>query len=185
MKTLLKSLTLVAALALLTACGSGKTSGWKRLAESDVDQKSYAIAYGATAQTYLDRVNASYDIDSFMHGVDDWFNKKVTLPIEQIRASLLNRMLDHNVYAYYSGVLYASELQQNAVRLSPKCWEIVQPASMAQGIHDAMLDLQKNKVRDDEYIKKGAEQILHLCVEQVEADQKAADQAPKKVSNKK
>lgn len=181
MKSVLKSLTLMVAVAVLAAC-SGKTSGWKRLADSEVDQKSYAIAYSATAQTYLDRVNESYDIDAFMHGVDDWYNKKVSLPIEQIRASLLNRMLDHDVYAYYSGVLYAAELQQNATRLSPKCWEIVQPASMSQGIHDAMLDLQKNKLRDDEYIKKGAEDILHLCVEQVEADQKAVK--PKKTKTK-
>lgn len=182
MKSVLKSLSLIAVLAVLTACGSGKTSGWKRLADAEVDQKSYAIAYGATAQTYLDRVNESYDIDSFMHGVDDWYNKKVSLPIEQIRASLLNRMLDHNVYAYYSGVLYASEFQANATRLSPKCWEIVQPASVSQGIHDAMLDLQKNKVRDDEYIRKGAEDVLHLCVEKVEAEQKA--EQPKKSKKK-
>ncbi|QIM63520.1 hypothetical protein A1D29_09605 [Pasteurellaceae bacterium Orientalotternb1] len=179
MKSVLKSLTLMAVVAVLAAC-SGKTNGWKRLADSEIDQKSYAIAYGATVQTYLDRVNESYDIDSFMHGVDDWYNRKVSLPIEQIRASLLNRMLDHDVYAYYSGVLYAAELQQNAIRLSPKCWDIVQPPSISQGIHDAMLDLQKNKVRDDAYIKKGAEEILHLCVEQVEADQKAEKTKKKK-----
>ncbi|QIM64890.1 hypothetical protein [Frederiksenia canicola] len=180
MKSVLKSLTLITVFAVLTACGSGKTSGWKRLAANEVDQKSYAIAYSATAQTYLDRVNESYDIDSFMHGVDDWYTKKVALPIEQIRASLLNRMLDHDVYAYYSGVLYAAELQQNAIRLSPKCWDIVQPPSLSQGIHDAMLDLQKNTVRDDAYIKKGAEDVLHLCVEQVEADQKAEKAKKKK-----
>ena len=171
MKSLLKSFFVISTIFVLAACSSSKTSGWKRLSESEIDQKSYAIAYGATAQTYLDRVNQSYDIDSFMHGVDDWYNQKVTLPIEQIRASLLNRMLDHNVYAYYSGVLYASELQANSNRLSPKCWSFVEPKSITQGIHDAMLDLQKGKVRDDEYIKKGAEQILHLCVEQIEAEQ--------------
>lgn len=173
MKSIVKSLSLVVIIAVLAGCGSSKTSTWKRLANSEIDQKSYAVAYSATAQTYQDRVNESYDIESFMQGADDWYNKKVMLPIEQIRASLLNRMLDHNVYAYYSGVLYASELQHNATRLSPKCWEIFQPASMTQGIYDAMIDLQKNKVRDDEYLKNGTEQMLHLCVEQVETDHKS------------
>ena len=181
MKLHFKSLVLVSALFFITACSMTKSPSWKRLSDHEVDQKSYAIGYGATAQTYLDRVNESYDIDSFMNGASDWFNQKVTLPIEQIRASLLNRMLDHNIYAYYSGVLYAAELQQNSNRLSPTCWSFVQPNSIAQGIHDAMLDLQKNKVRDDEYIKQGAEQILHLCVKQVEKEQKA----PKKAKAKK
>lgn len=184
MKTLLKSLALVSVFAVLTACGSGKSGGWTRLADSEVDQKSYAIGYAATAQTYLDRVNESYDINAFMHGADDWYSNKVALPVEQIRASLLNRMLDHNVYAYYSGVLYAAELQANSNRLSPKCWSLVQPKSITQGIHDAMLDLQKNKVRDDEYIKNGAEQILHLCVEQVEKDEQAVKKSAKKATQK-
>ncbi|WP_373779072.1 hypothetical protein [Glaesserella sp.] len=172
MKSLFKSFFVVSALFVIAAC-SGK-SGWNRIPDAEIDQKSYAIGYGATAQTYLDRVNENYDIDSFMQGVDDWFNKRVNLPIEQIRASLLNRMLDHDVYAYYSGVLYAAELQANSNRLSPTCWSFVHTNSITQGIHDAMMDLQKNKVRDDEYIHKGAEQILHLCVEQVEADAKKA-----------
>lgn len=172
MKSLLKSLFIVSALFVIASCSS--KGGWKRIPDAEVDQKSYAIGYGATAQTYLDRVNESYDIDSFMHGVDDWFNKKVNLPIEQIRASLLNRMLDHDVYAYYSGVLYAAELQANANRLSPSCWSFVHSVSITQGIHDAMLDLQKGKIRDDKYISDGAEQILHLCVKQVEQDAKKA-----------
>lgn len=180
MKSFVKSLFVIVALATLAACGSHKTSGWKRLNAAEIDQKSYAIGYGATAQTYLDRVNASYDIDAFMHGADDWYSQKVDLPIEQIRASLLNRMLDHNIYAYYSGVLYAAELQANANRLSPKCWAIVESKSLSQGIHDAMLDLQKGSVRDDDYIKKGAEQILHLCVEQVEAEQPKQPAKPAK-----
>lgn len=180
MKSQLKSLVLASTMLFITACSMTNNMSWKRLSDGEIDQKSYAIGYAATAQTYLDRVNESYDIDSFMNGTSDWFNKKVTLPIEQIRASLLNRMLDHNVYAYYSGVLYAAELQQNSNRLSPTCWSFVQPNSIAQGIHDAMLDLQKNKVRDDEYIKRGAEQILDLCVKQVEKEQKVPEKSKAK-----
>ena len=178
MKSLLKSWFVISTLFVLAAC-STKTGGWNRIPDSQVDQKSYAIGYGAAAQTYQDRVNESYDIDSFMHGTDDWFTNKVTLPIEQIRASLLNRMLDHDVYAYYSGVLYAAEFQQNVNRLSPTCWNaFVQTPSLTQGIHDAMLDLQKGKKRDDEYIAKGAEQIIHLCVERIEAEEQNAHPAP-------
>lgn len=171
MKSLCKMILVISTLFFVAACSM--KSGWKRIPNAQIDQKSYAIGYGATAQTYLDRVNKSYDIDSFMHGADDWFTKKVDLSVEEIRSSLFNRMLDHNVYAYYSGVLYAAELQQNFNRLSPRCWEFIQPSSITQGIHDAMLDLQQGKVRDDKYIHQGAEQILHLCVEQIEAEQKS------------
>lgn len=170
MKRLIKSILVFTTLSFLVACSSHKSS-WTRLNENEIDQKSYAIAYGATAQTYADRVNASYDIDAFMNGVNDWYTKKVTLPVEQIRAMTMNRMLDHNIYAYYSGVLYASDLQGNFNHLDPNCWNLIQPTSMTQGIHDAMLDLQKNSVRGDEYIKNGVEQILHLCVKTIAEDE--------------
>ncbi|MEG9474800.1 hypothetical protein [Mannheimia indoligenes] len=170
MKKTIKSILMITAVAFLAACSSNKGS-WTRLNEAEVDQKSYAIAYGATAQTYKDRVNETYDINSFMNGVNDWYTKKVALPIEQIRAMTINRMLDHNVYAYYSGILYAADLQANFNHLDPNCWNLVQPTSMTQGIHDAMLDLQKNKVRGDDYIKNGVEQILHLCVKTIAEDE--------------
>ncbi|QIM67154.1 hypothetical protein A4G16_07095 [Mannheimia granulomatis] len=170
MKHFIKSILVFTTLSVLVACSS-KNSSWTRLNDNEVDQKSYAIAYGATAQTYADRVNKSYDINAFMNGVNDWYTKKVTLPVEQIRAMTMNRMLDHNIYAYYSGVLYAADLQSNFNHLDPNCWGLVQPTSITQGIHDAMLDLQKNKVRGDEYIKNGVEQILHLCVKTIAEDE--------------
>lgn len=170
MKCFFKSILMFTTLTFLIACSSNK-SNWTRLNESEVDQKSYSIAYGATAQTYADRVNESYDINAFMNGVNDWFTKKVTLPVEQIRAMIMNRMLDHHIYAYYSGILYASDLQGNFNYLDPNCWNLVQPASMTQGIYDAMLGLQRNDVRDDEYIKNGVEEILHLCVKTIAEDE--------------
>ncbi|HGO5853540.1 TPA: hypothetical protein ACK3JH_000378 [Mannheimia haemolytica] len=184
MKKTIKSILLFATLAFLAACSSNK-SGWNRLNDAEVDQKSYAIAYGATAQTYKDRVNESYDINSFMNGVNDWYTKKVNLPVEQIRAMTINRMLDHPVYAYYSGVLYAADLQGNFNHLDPNCWSLVQPASMTQGIHDAMLDLQKNKVRGDDYIKNGVEQILHLCVKTIAEDENKSQAKGKTISKAK
>lgn len=173
MKKLMRMILTFATLSILVACSSNQGS-WSRLKESDVDQKSYAIAYGATAQTYADRVNGSYDIDAFMNGVNDWYTKKVSLPVEQIRAMTMNRMLDHNIYAYYSGVLYAADLQGNFNHLDPNCWNFVKSDSLTQGIHDAMLDLQKNTVRGDEYIKNGVEQILHLCVKTIAEDENKA-----------
>ncbi|ANF67756.1 hypothetical protein A6041_03910 [[Haemophilus] ducreyi] len=186
MKFLLVFLTLI-----LSACSSKGT--WTRLNASEVDQKSYAIGYGTTVQTYTDRVNDSYDINAFINGVNDWYNNKIRMPAPQIRVMILNRMLDHNIYAYYSGVLYAADLQGNFNHLDPECWKLVQTPSISQGIHDAMLDLQKNSVRSDEYIENGVEKILHLCVKtMVEDEQQAkakkksikADKKPSKVSKK-
>lgn len=172
MKFGLKSLIALVSLCVLSACGSGKSSDWVRLSADQIDQKSYAIGYSTTALSYLDRVNEHYDINAFMHGADDWYRHKINLPVEQIRASLLNRMLDHPVYAYYSGVLYAAELQQNLSRLSPKCWEAVEPKSVNQGIHDAMLDLkQTNQPRNDEYLQHGADMLSQLCVAHLEQKQ--------------
>ncbi|MDH2924333.1 hypothetical protein A4A71_02980 [Nicoletella semolina] len=172
MKSLFNTTVVAFIFFILTGCVND-SSGWKRLPDSQVDQKSYAIGYSTTAQTYLERVNETYDIQAFIRGSNDWLNQKIALPVEQIRASLLNRMLDHPVYAYYSGVLYAAELQNNFNRLSQNCWHFVQSASLIQGIWDAMYDIRKNSVRDDQYIQQGADQFLHLCVLQLESEQKA------------
>lgn len=176
MKTLLKSCFFIV---LFVLVGCSNQSGWKRLAEHEIDQKSYAIGYTTTAQTYLDRVNETYDIEGFGRGAKDWLDDKVNLPVEQIRSSLLNRILDHPIYAYYSGVLFAADLQNNFKRLSTHCWSIIQSPSLVQGIFDAMADLKKKKVRDDNYLSKGTEQILHQCVEQMEKEQ-PSDKKPAK-----
>lgn len=75
MKKTIKSILMMTTIAFLVACSSNK-NGWKLLNYSAVDQKSYAIAYSTTAQTYQDRVNESYDINAFMNGVNDWYTKK-------------------------------------------------------------------------------------------------------------
>lgn len=167
MKSLIYYITVCVFAAWLAGCSTNNGS-FKLLDKSEIDQKSYAVAYESTVQTYQDRVNGSYDIESFIRGVNEWYSNEVPLPIEQIRASLLNRMMDHNIYAYYSGVLFAADLQQNFSRLSRECWSMIQPQSMTQGIYDAMKDLQKNNVRNDKYLSQGAEQLLKLCVKSVE-----------------
>lgn len=169
MKTLHK-LGLITALMSLVACSSTQNE-WQRLDSNQVDQKSYAVGYGTAAQTYEGRVNATFDVNAFMNGVNDWYNGKIGLPLEQIRASMLNRMLDHHIYAYYSGAEYAADLQGKFNYVDPNCWKLVQPQSITQGIHDAMLDLQKNKIRDDAYIKQGVDDLLHQCVKTVAEDE--------------
>ncbi|AGH38029.1 hypothetical protein F542_14550 [Bibersteinia trehalosi USDA-ARS-USMARC-188] len=175
MKRVMKSCFLVGVGIWLAGCYSSSNS-WNRMDPQQIDQKSYAIAYAGTAQAYEDRVNGSYDIDSYIRGVDDYFNNRNSLPIEQIRGSLMNRFLDHNIYAYYSGIIDANSFQSKANYLSPKCWKLIDTQSATQGIHDAMLDLQKGSVRNDNYIKQGADLILHECVEKVEEENKAAVQ---------
>lgn len=179
MKNRLKPLFLFCTASFIVGCSS-QPVGWQRLSEQEIDQKSYAIAYAGTAQTYEDRVNESYDIDSYMRGVNDYFTNRYEMPIEQIRSGLMNRMLDHNMYAYYSGILDANSFQSKANYLSPSCWKLIDTKSATQGIHDAMLDLKKGSVRNDAYIKDGADQILLECVEKVEADNKPAANATTK-----
>lgn len=164
MKTFFKSLSVAFSYLLLTACISSTSNDWQPI-RGEVDQKSYAIGYETTAQTYQDRVSQHFDIRAFMKGADHWFNQKITLPIEQIRLGMFNRMLDGDVYAYNSGILYAEELQQNIQRLSPNCWgEVINTKSLMQGIFAAMSDVQKNRVRDDDYLREGTEQVLQQCV---------------------
>lgn len=171
---------------LLSACSNNTPS---RLSKDQIDDKSYAVSYGVTGQTYKDRVTANYDIASFTKGVSDWYYGKVNMPIEQIRATTLNRLMDHNVYAYYSGILFAEGFQSNVNHLDANCWGLLDKASMVQGIDDAMHDLQKGQIRDDEYIRKGADDIIHLCVKTIIDDEHKAEQEkpqakPKKASHK-
>ena len=136
------------------------------LPEDKIDQKSYASAYEATIATYKGRVDKDYFVNSFASGAKDWFSGKILVPVDQIKAKLLSGGgIDSNLYAYYSGVLHANALQTNFGKVSPTCWQKVDADSVTQGIYDAMLDLQKDKVRgeNDEYIVQGSEQLLKAC----------------------
>lgn len=136
------------------------------LDEDQIDQKSYASAYAATVQTYSGRVNKDYDVNSFANGANDWYLNRILVPIDEVKTKLYQGGgVDSQVYAYYSGVVFAYELQNNFNRLSADCWRNISPSSATQGIYDAMLDLQKGQPRslDDEYIAQGSDQILKLC----------------------
>lgn len=165
MKFLKKIILLVVTVFVVNACSS---SVFQQVSKNNLDQKSFAVGYGTAAQTYEGRVNQSYDIESFIKGVDNFYTGQVKLPIEQIRANTLNRMMDHDVYAYNMGILFASDLKANFYKISADCWNLVDSKSITQGIYEAMIDLQKDQVRHDDYIKNGYDELLHTCVKKVE-----------------
>ncbi|CAM3817974.1 hypothetical protein ACLSY8_02095 [Avibacterium avium] len=136
------------------------------LDKEKIDKKSYASAYAATVQTYSGRVNEDYDVNSFASGVNDWYLNRILVPIEEVKAKLYQGGgVDSQVYAYYSGVVFASELQNNFNRLSANCWSQISQPSATQGIYDAMRDLQKGQPRslDEGYIAEGSDQVLKVC----------------------
>lgn len=136
------------------------------LDDDKIDQKSYASAYAATVQTYSGRVNEDYDVNSFASGANDWYLNRILVPIDEVKAKLYQGGgVDSQVYAYYSGVVFAHELQNNFNRVSANCWSQINSPSVTQGIYDAMLDLRKGQPRspDDEYIAQGSDQILKVC----------------------
>ena len=110
MKNLVK-IFLICTVGFLAAC-SNKNTTLPRLSETELDQKSYAIAYSVTGQTYKDRVTKDYDIAQFTQGVMNWYYNRVPMPIEQIQALTINRLVDHKEYAYNSGVIFADAFQQ-------------------------------------------------------------------------
>ena len=167
-----KKISFIAMMAVLSACSSvtnyipfmGNSKPVINLDEDKIDQKSYAVAYASTVQTYKGQVKDDYDVNSFGNGVKQYYEGAILVPIDQVKAKLASG-IDSNVHAYYSGVVFASDLQGNFSRLSQTCWSKIDRPSMTQGIYDAMIDLKKGKARseDDEYISKGSEQLLQSC----------------------
>ncbi|TCP93205.1 hypothetical protein EDC44_1234 [Cricetibacter osteomyelitidis] len=172
---MLKKLSfIVVSTILLSACSSwsdyipfiGGSKSVINLEQNKIDQKSYAVAYQATVQTYTGRVSEDYLVDDFARGANDWLMGRVSLLLEQIRQNLYSEKgVETKTFAYYSGVIFAGDLQSNFSRLNVNCWSNIDRASLSQGIYDAMLDLRGNKVRseNDEYLVKGSEQLLNVC----------------------
>lgn len=135
------------------------------LDQEQIDQKSYAVAYEAAVQSYGERVNQDYDINSFTSGVNDWYLGRILVPLEQIKTNLYHGMSDPSVFAYYSGVVFAAELQQNFSRLSANCWQQIDRPSLTLGIYEALRDLKQQKVRseNDKFLVQGSDQLLNAC----------------------
>lgn len=131
-----------------------------------IDQKSYATAYEATLQTYHDRVGEHFYVNQFNKGVQDWFADRILIPVNTIREKISQGGHDSKNYAYFSGVLFASDLQTNFQRLGNKCWQAINIASLSIGIQDAMQDLKQHtaKSQDDPYLQDGTQQLLPFCI---------------------
>ncbi|MFC0308567.1 hypothetical protein ACFFHK_02455 [Gallibacterium trehalosifermentans] len=149
----------------LTACTS-KTVNKPviELAPEQIVQTSYAPAYEATQQTYQGRVNNKFYVDSFTHGVIDWFNGKYKQPIAELKYQLYEqgRGFDAYVYDYYSGMIFAADLQANFQYLH--CWQGVDIPSLQQGIYDALRDLQAQRpTNNSDWIVQGSEKFATQC----------------------
>lgn len=134
------------------------------LSKDQLDQKSYAVAYETTVASYQGKVNQDYDVNSFAGGVQDWFSQRILVSIADIKTKL-GKGLNSDIHAYYSGVVFAYDLQQNFSRLGKNCWGKIDRPSLSQGIYEAMLDLRKGKDRsqEDKYIIQGSEMLLKMC----------------------
>lgn len=166
--SMFKKLSMATIVIALSGCSSlpflGNAKSVINLEQSQIDQKSYAVAYSATIQSHTGLVKKDYDVHSFASGAKDWYNNRILVSVDQIKAKLATGM-ESQIHAYYSGVVFASELQQNFSRLSQNCWGNIHHPSLTQGIYDAMLDLQKGEVRseNDDYLTQGSEQLLKVC----------------------
>ncbi len=134
------------------------------LDKKEIDQKSYAVGYASALATYKGQVNENYDVHSFANGAKEWYERKILVSLDQIRTRLAQG-LDSNAHAYYSGVVFAADLQNNFARVSQNCWSQVQTPSLTQGIYDAMIDLQKNQAKseEDSELVQGQEELLKIC----------------------
>lgn len=134
------------------------------LSKEQLDQKSYAVAYEATIHSKKAIVNKDYDVNSFSVGVKDWFERRVSMSVHDIEMKLALG-LESKIHAYYSGAVFAANLQKNFSRLSKTCWQKIDPPSLSQGVYEAMLDLKKGMDRSetDGYISQGSEILLKVC----------------------
>jgi hypothetical protein len=148
---------------ILIGCSSSKPV--IDLPDSQRDQTSYAIAYQTTVQSFQGIVDKNYEVDAFTRGAQAWYRGDIKESVATVRDRLYNQLQDSNVYAFRSGIVFAGELQNNFSRLNKNCWSTLNKPSLTQGIYDAMRDLRKDKIRDenDQYLVIGTEKFLSLC----------------------
>lgn len=161
----MKKVLLIISVLLLSAC-AGKTPPKPviELPPEQIVQTSYAPAYEATQQTYQGRVNDKFYVDSFEHGVLDWFKGKYKQPISELKHQLYDqgKGFDAYIYDYYSGMIFAADLQSNFQHLN--CWQGIDLPSLQQGIYDALRDLQAQRsAKNKTWIEQGSEKFAQQC----------------------
>ncbi|TNH04586.1 hypothetical protein FHQ26_07180 [Testudinibacter sp. TR-2022] len=159
---MLKKLISTSFILLLIGCSNKAVID---LPDSQRDAKSYAIAYQTTVQSFQGIVGENYEVDDFTRGAQAWYRGDIKTSIANIRDQLYNQLQDSDLYAFRSGVVFAGELQNNFSRLNQNCWSLLNKPSLTQGIYDAMRDLRRDRVREenDPYLTAGTEQFLQNC----------------------
>lgn len=149
----------------LVLVGCSSSSPVINLGPSQIDQKSYAAGYATTIQTEQGVIESNYNVEAFAKGVNKWYKGEIKQPIEEIKKAHLGHLQDSDVSAYDSGVIFASELEDNFKRLGEKCWKQINTPSLTQGIYDAARDLKEGSIRfaNDPYISQGNDELLKVC----------------------
>ncbi|QDJ12509.1 hypothetical protein CEP45_01010 [Mergibacter septicus] len=151
----------------LSACSnqSNIAPAIPQLSQQALDQKSFATGYQVTLQTYRGQIDFNYPIKDFNQGVADWFAGRYPDGIAQLKQDLYAKGIGYTktIFSYYSGVIFAAELSQN---LNYMGCEKVDFLSLRQGIGEAMQDLQRGKLReDDAYLEQGMDLMFSVCQE--------------------
>lgn len=153
---------------LLSACTSQpvipQSPVIPKLSLQQQDQKSFAIGYQTILQTYQGQIDHNYPVRNFNQGVADWFAGRYPQGVKQLKQDLYGKGIgyDKTVFSYYSGVIFAAELNQNLAYLG--CFSLVDIPSLRQGIGEGLQDLQQGKVREnDPYLDQGADLMLSAC----------------------
>ena len=162
----MKKVFFITVILLLAACvQQNEVKPVIDLPSQQIVKSTYAPVYQATQQTYYGRVNQHFNVDSFAHGVVDWFNGKYKQPISELKHQLYEqgKGFDAYIYDYYSGIIFAADLQTNFQRLN--CWQQVDIPTLEQAIYDALRDM-KNQTpsHNRSWLDQSSEQFARQCL---------------------
>ncbi|KGQ33832.1 hypothetical protein P375_02135 [Gallibacterium genomosp. 2] len=162
----MKKVFFITVILLLAACvQQNEVKPVIGLPSQQIVKSTYAPVYQVTQQTYYGRVNQHFNVDSFVHGVIDWFNGKYKQPISELKHQLYEqgKGFDAYIYDYYSGIIFAADLQTNFQRLN--CWQQVDIPTLEQAIYDALRDM-KNQTpsHNRSWLDQSSEQFARQCL---------------------
>lgn len=161
----MKKVFLMTAILLLVACAQQhEAKPVIDLPQEQLVKSTYAPVYQSTQQTYYGRVNQHFNVDSFAHGVVDWFNGKYKQPISELKHQLYEqgKGFDGYIYDYYSGIIFAADLQSNFQHLN--CWQQVDIPTLEQAIYDALRDMKNQTASHNQsWLDQASEQFAQQC----------------------